>query len=701
MRTSERLRHVRNIGIIAHIDAGKTTTTERILFHSGKIHRLGNVDDGNTVTDFMIQERERGITIQSAAITCEWPPEGHEERYQINVIDTPGHIDFTAEVQRSLRVLDGGVVIFDGVAGVEPQSETVWHQADRYGVPRIAFVNKMDRTGVDLDRTVGMIRSRLGARPLLLQMPIGREAAFSGVIDLIEMRALSFDSESNEAPTVSEIPVGYLSEALRRREKMIEALADVDDGVAMAYLEGQELPSGEIVRALRAATCRGQAVPVLCGSAFRNLGLQPLLDAVVAYLPSPLDVAPMQGRAPRALPEDEPIICHPDDEEPLAALIFKISTDPYMGKLSFFRVYSGVLRRGAAVLNASASQAERVGRLVRMHADRREEVEEVRAGDIGAVLGFKAASTGQTLCDAARPVVLEEITFPAPVIEISATPVSKSDQDKLAVALQRLSEEDPTLHVRTDERSGQTVLAGMGELHLDVIVDRLRREFRVDVTVGAPQVAYCETITRKVTVEGRLVKQTGGHGQFAVVEVEFEPLPAGSGFVFENKVSGGAIPREYISSVEEGLIEGLKHGPLAKHPLVDIKATLLDGKFHEVDSSERAFHTAGVLAMKNGVSRGGPVILEPIMKVELVAPQEYTGDVIGELGGRAANVVGIEPRSSGVQSITANVPLARMFGYATSLRSATQGRGTFTMQFSHYQQVNEETRMMLVREKTA
>ncbi|MHB1296756.1 MAG: elongation factor G [Anaerolineae bacterium] len=687
MDAENRLRDMRNIGIIAHIDAGKTTTTERILFHTGLIHRLGNVDEGNTVTDFMIQERERGITIQSAAITCEWA--GH----QINVIDTPGHIDFTAEVQRALRVLDGGIVVFDGVSGVEPQSETVWHQADRYGVPRICFINKMDRSGADMDRTVEMIRRRLGAHPVVLQMPIGRESDMHGVIDLIAMRAYTFDPQTAES-TADRVPEALREEAQRRREEMIEALAEVDDEAATLYLEGVEIEEDAFVEALRRATIAGKAVPVMCGSSLRNVGVQPLLDAAVAYLPSPLDVAPLTGHSPAG---DEQIVCHPTDDEPMAALIFKISTDPYVGKLSFFRVYSGVVRRGMSVYNAATRKSERIGRLVRMHADHREEVEEVHAGDIGAVLGFKAAQTGQTICDEGREVVLEEISFPAPVIEMSIAPASRNDQDKLGSALQRLAEEDPTFHVRQNERTDETTIAGMGELHLDVLVDRLRREFKVDVVVGAPQVAYCETITRAVRVEGRLVKQTGGHGQFAVVEVEFEPLEAGSGFEFVNKISGGAIPKEYIPAAEAGIIEAMKAGILAKQPVVDIRATLVDGKYHEVDSSERAFEMAGSLALKSGMAKGGAILLEPIMKVEIVAPQEYTGDVIGELASRAATVTGIEPITTGAQAINANVPLARMFGYATALRSATQGRGTFTMEFSHYQQVSEETRKELVK----
>jgi elongation factor G len=674
---------LRNIGVIAHIDAGKTTVTERILYHTGLTRRLGNVDEGSTVTDFMPQERERGITIQSAAITCEW--QGH----QVNVIDTPGHIDFTAEVQRSLRVLDGGVVVFDGVAGVEPQSETVWHQADRYGVPRVAFVNKMDRVGASLEATVESIRERLGARPIPVQMPIGAEAGFEGVVDLVRLRAIYFDADGKPLAEPTEIPVDLRAEAATRREALVEALADVSDEVAMAFLEEADLTPEEIAAALREATIRGDAVPVLCGSALRNMGIVPLLDAVVAYLPSPLDVAPMVGHAPGS---DEEIVCRPDDREPLAALMFKISNDPYVGKLAFFRVYSGVFRRGDTVYDALAGSTERVGRLLRMHADHREEVDEIRAGDIGAVLGFKATSTGHTISAPERPVILEQITFPAPVIEMSVEPRSRADQDRLSVALQRLSEEDPTLQVRTNERTGETVLAGMGELHLDVIVDRLKREFRVDVRSGAPQVAYCETITRPVVHEGRLVKQTGGRGQFAVVVVEFEPLPAGEGFVFENAIVGGAVPKEYIPAVERGIRSALAQGPLAKMPVVDIKARLVDGKYHEVDSSERAFETVGAMTLREAVMRGAPILLEPVMAVEVVAPQEYTGDIIGDLSARAGTVNGIEPRSSGVQTITAHVPLARMFGYATALRSATQGRGTFTMQFSHYQQVSEETR---------
>ena len=686
MQKNGRLRHIRNIGIIAHIDAGKTTTTERILYHTGLIHRAGNVDEGNTVTDFMPQERERGITIQSAAITCEW--EGH----QINVIDTPGHIDFTAEVQRALRVLDGGVVVFDGVAGVEPQSETVWHQADLYGVPRIAFVNKMDRPGANLDRTVDMIRERLKAHPVVMQMPLGVEAGLQGVVDLLTMCAWRLDAESSEL-VKEEIPDTYRIQAEAYRERMIESIADVDDDIALAYLEGDELDTETLRAALRKAACAGRAVPVLLGSALRDLGIQPLLDAVVHYLPSPLDVASMKAHVPF---ESERMNCEPDIDAPPAALVFKISTDPYVGKLSFFRVYSGVLRRGDTVYNPAAGSSERLGRLVRMHADRREEVEEICAGDIGAVLGLKMAKTGHTLCQAEHPLMLEEITFPTPVIELSVSPRSVADQDKLGEALQRLLDEDPTLSVRHDEKTDETVLAGMGELHLDVIIDRLRREFGVEVVAGAPKVAYCETITRPVRVEGRLVKQSGGRGQYAIVILELEPLQAGSGFVFESAIVGGAVPREYIPAVEKGVREAMKAGPLAKHPVVDIRVTLVDGKYHEVDSSERAFETAGAIALREGVLRGEAVLLEPMMAVEAIVPQEHMGDVIGDLSVRAANISGIEPRTLGVQAITAHVPLARMFGYATRLRSMTQGRGTFAMQFSHYQQVDEETKRQVI-----
>ena len=676
-----KLDKIRNIGIIAHIDAGKTTVTERVLYYTGHTHRLGSVDEGTTVTDFMPQERERGITIQSAAITCTW----HD--HHINIIDTPGHIDFTAEVQRSLRVLDGGVVVFDGVAGVEPQSETVWRQADRYGVPRICFVNKMDRVGADYWRTIGTIVKRLGANPVAVQVPIGSEDDFCGVVDLIEERAILFCDAEHTDPRVAAVPEELQAEVARRREEMIEKLAETEDDLAIRYLEGDEFSSEELKAILRQATLEGKVVPVLCGTALRNKGVQLLLDAVVDYLPSPRDVPPMSGMN---LVTEEAVSCTADPAAPTAALVFKITTDPYMGRLAYFRVYSGSVRRGDMLLNTTTGQRERIGRLVRMHADRREEVDEIRAGDIGAVLGLKSTTTGETLSDEASPVALEQITFPAPVIELAIEPHTKADQDKLGLALQRLLEEDPTLKIRHDDRLGQTVLAGMGELHLDVVLDRLRREFNVGTKVGRPQVAYYETITRSARAEGRLVKQTGGRGQFAVVELEVEPLPSGTGFVFENKVVGGAVPRQFISSVEAGIREGMTRGVLSEHPMVDIKVSLLDGKSHDVDSSERAFATAASMGLRKAVGQAGPILLEPVMHVEVVAPDDYTGDVIGDLSARTASITGIESRNGSGQSIQADVPLAAMFGYATALRSRTQGRGTFMMEFDHYAPISPE-----------
>ncbi len=676
---------IRNIGIIAHIDAGKTTVTERVLFYSGRTHRLGSVDEGTTVTDFMPQERERGITIQSAAITTSW------RDHQINVIDTPGHIDFTAEVQRSLRVLDGGIVVFDGVAGVEPQSETVWRQADRYAVPRICFVNKMDRVGADYWRSLESIRKRLDANPVALQMPIGKESDFCGVVDLVEEKAVRFCDEDHVQPGVTEIPAELQAEAGRRRVEMLETLAqlDVDGALELAerYLEGEEISPALLRRVVREATLSGEIAPVLCGAALRNKGVQKLLDAVVDYLPSPSEVPAMVGHDPET---GEQVACPAEADAPTAALVFKISTDPYMGRLSYFRVYSGAVRRGDALLNSSNGQKERIGRLVRMHADRREEVDEIRAGDIGAVLGLKNTTTGETLCAEEQPVILERISFPAPVIELAIEPRTKADQDKLSQALHRLLEEDPTLQVRQDERLGQTVLAGMGELHLDVVLDRLRREFGVGTVAGRPQVAYYETITRSAVVEGRLVKQTGGHGQFAVVELEVAPLPSGEGFVFENKVVGGAIPRQFMGAVEAGVRDAMTQGVLGNHPVVDIRVTVLDGKYHEVDSSDMAFRGAASMAMRQAVAKAGPVLLEPIMRVEVVAPEDHTGDVIGDLSARQASITGIQSRNGNGQSIQADVPLASMFGYATSLRSRTQGRGSFVMEFDHYAPISPE-----------
>lgn len=672
------LNQIRNIGIIAHIDAGKTTTTERILYHTGQTYRLGSVDEGTTVTDFLPQERERGITIQSAAVTCDW--RGH----QINIIDTPGHIDFTAEVQRSLRVLDGGVVVFDGVAGVEPQSETVWRQADRFGVPRIGFVNKMDRTGANFGRVLDMVRRRLSCNPIAVQMPIGAEASFEGVVDLLTMKGLRFDAEGQ--PTDGPTPPALEAEARAWRERMIEQLADVDDAIAERYLEGLELDATTLTAAIRAATLAGKAIPFLCGSAAKNKGIQPLLDAIVAYLPAPSDMAAIEGTSPET---EEPVVCYPRADEPTAALAFKIATDPYMGRLVFLRVYSGSIRKGETYYNPASRQKERVGRLVRMHADRREEVDVIPTGDIGAILGFKAAATGDTLCDPAHPVVLEKITFPTPVISIAIAPATRADEAKLGIALARLADEDPTIHLRQDERTGETILSGMGELHLDVFVDRLRREFNVRANVSEPRVAYCETITKPVTTEYRLVRQTGGHGQFAHVILEMEPLPPGTGYQFEDRLRGTSIPRKFVPAIEAGIRDGMERGVLAQNPMVDIKVILVDGNYHEVDSSDMAFRTAASIAVREGARKAGPVLLEPVMKLEVVTPEEYMGEVIGDLNMRRGSLVSMEPRD-GAHVVVAHVPLANLFGYATILRSKTQGRGVFTMEFHHYAQVSPE-----------
>jgi len=689
MATTDNLAKTRNIGIIAHIDAGKTTTTERVLFYTGRTHRLGNVDDGTTVTDFMPQERERGITIQSAAITCEW------KDHQINLIDTPGHIDFTAEVQRSLRVLDGGVVVFDAVAGVEPQSETVWRQADRFAVPRICFINKMDRLGADFRRAVETIEDRLNAVAVPVQMPMGQESDFCGLIDLVEMRAIRYDDENGVEQIVGEIPAKWVEEAARRREQLIVHLADVDDGIALLYVEERPISADQVRAALRKATLNRHLFPVLAGSALKNKGVQLLLDAVIDYLPAPFDRDAVSGVDPQT---DEAIPCLPDVEAPTAALVFKIATDPYVGRLAYVRVYSGVVRRGQTLVNPRTGDDERIGRLVRMHADHREEVEQIRAGDIGAVLGLGIAVTGETLSDPGRPIVLERITFPAPVVEMSISPSSRGDQVKLGTALHRLVEEDPTLRVRQEAQTNETVLAGMGELHLEVIVDRLKREFKVEADVGAPQVAYCETITRPVHSVGRLVKQTGGHGQFAHVEIEMEPLAPGTGFVFEDQLRGTSIPRTYLSSIERGVGDAMQEGVLAQYPVVDVKVAVVDGKYHEVDSSDMAFRTAAAIAFRNGMRKAKPVILEPIMHVEVVAPEKFTGDILAELNMRRAKIDGIEPRGNGAHTIRAHVPLVTMFGYATSLRSSTQGRGTFVMEFAHYAAVSDKEMLTIVRE---
>jgi len=676
-----RLRRLRNIGVIAHIDAGKTTTTERILYYTGKTYRMGNVDEGTTVTDWMVQERERGITIQSAAITSEW------RGYQINLIDTPGHIDFTAEVQRSLRVLDGGVVVFDAVAGVEPQSETVWRQANRYGVPRICFVNKMDRTGADFWRTIEMIHDRLGAQPLAVQIPIGAEDLFQGMVDLVTRKAWTFPDALGTNPVETPIPDNLLEQVEQAREILVEKIAETDEALTEKYLDGEPVSEDELRTALRAATIAGQLVPVLCGTALRTKGVQLLLDAVIDYLPSPLDIPAVCGTNPDSGEEEE----RPADlSAPAAALVFKIQADPYIGRLAYVRVYSGVLQTGQMMQNANKDRKERIGRLVQVYAEKRVELTELRAGDIGAIVGVKQTSTGETLCDPAAPVILESIEFPDPVISVAVEPKTKADQDKLANALQRLAEEDPTFRVKVDEQTGQTLISGMGELHLEVLVDRMHREFSVQAHIGRHQVAYRETITKKVEVETRFVRQTGGRGQFAHVIVEFEPLGKGQGFEFVDKVTGGAIPREYIAPTAQGMRESMENGVLGGYPLVDIKATLLGGSFHEVDSSEMAFKIAGSMALREGVQKAGPVLLEPLMRVEVVVPEQSTGDVIGDLVARRGQISGLEMHSVGLQSVKGSVPMAEMFGYATNLRSATQGRGTFTMEFDHYDIVPTE-----------
>ena len=678
---SRHLEKIRNIGIIAHIDAGKTTTTERILYYTGVIHRMGEVHEGTATMDHMVQEQERGITITSAATTTSWLD------HQINIIDTPGHIDFTAEVQRSLRVLDGGVVVFDAVAGVEPQSETVWRQADEYNVPRICFVNKMDRIGADFARTIGMIRERLNGKPIAIQWPIGQESDFRGIVDLVTMQAYVWDDDDLGATAkVTDIPDDVLDDVEIARHEMVELIADTDDDLMTKYLEEEEITVDELRAALRKATVTGKATPVLCGTALRNKGVQRVLDAIVYYLPSPLDIPAVRATVPGT---DEVVLRHPNDDEPLAALIFKIVTDPYVGKLAYFRVYSGVLKTGDSVMNTNKNRRERIGRILRMHADRREDVTEIHAGDIAATLGLKQTFTGDTLADSSEPVVLEAIEFPEPVISLAIEPKSTKDQEKMGLALRALAEEDPTFQIRTDDQTGQTVLYGMGELHLEVLVDRMLREFKVMANVGRPSVAYRETITRKVEdIEGRFVRQSGGRGQFGHVVINMEPLEPGSGFIFENKIVGGVIPREYISPVEEGIKEAMSSGVLAGYPVVDLKVSLYDGSFHEVDSSEMAFKIAGSMAFKAGMQRGKPVLLEPVMKLEVVAPEENTGDVIGNLSANRGMIEGMEMRA-GLQAVKALVPLAEMFGYATRLRSMTQGRGTFTMEFAHYAPLND------------
>lgn len=675
------LERCRNIGIIAHIDAGKTTTTERILFYTGKTYRIGSVDEGTTVTDWMVQERERGITIVSAAVTAEW------KEHQINVIDTPGHIDFTAEVQRSLRVLDGGVVVFDATQGVEPQSETVWRQADRYQVPRICFINKMDRVGASYDYSIDTIRQRLGANPIPMQLPIGSEASFIGVVDLLSMQATYWKDELGRDPVIAEIPEELKQEAAEKRAAMVEKIAELDDDLTVKFLEGDEISVDELKAAMRRAVIAGTATPVFCGSALRNKGIQAVLDAVIDYLPSPLDIPAVKGTD---LNTHEDIELPADDDAPLSALVFKIVADPYVGRLAYFRVYSGKMVTGTTVLNSGKGKRERIGRMVRMYADRREDITEVCAGDIAAVLGLKESFTGDTLCDLQKPILLESISFPEPVISVAIEPKTTVDQDKMGEALRKLAEEDPTFRVHSDEVTGQTIIEGMGELHLEVLVDRLLREFHVQANVGNPRVAYRETITRPVQkVNYRYVKQSGGRGMYGHVVFNMEPVERGNGIVFENKIIGGAIPQEYIPAVEKGVKEAAESGSLGGYPVTDVKVQLIDGSFHEVDSNEMAFRMAAILGFKEGMSRGGAVLLEPVMKVEVVMPEEFLGDVLGQINARRGEIQGMEVRPGNAQAVHAMVPLAEMTGYATSLRSATQGRGVFSMEFDHYSPLSE------------
>lgn len=672
------LEKTRNIGIMAHIDAGKTTTTERILFYTGVTYKIGEVHEGTAVMDWMPQEQERGITITSAATTCSW------KDHRINIIDTPGHVDFTIEVERSLRVLDGAVAVFDAVAGVEPQSETVWRQANKYCVPRIAFMNKMDRVGADFFMAVDSMVEKLGANPVPVQIPIGREDGFRGSIDIVRMRAFYFDDETLGAKYVeADIPEEYIAKAKEYREKLLEAIADIDEGIMEKYLSGEEVSTDEILRALRRGAIEMKITPVLCGSAFKNKGVQLLLDAIVDYLPSPLDVPPVKGVSPI---DGSEVIRHASDDEPFSALAFKVMTDPFVGQLTFIRVYSGVLNAGSYVYNSTKDTKERIGRLLKMHANKREEIKEVRAGDIAAVVGLKNTLTGDTLCDENKPVILESMEFPEPVISVAIEPKTKADQEKLSLSLAKLAQEDPSFKISYNEETGQTIISGMGELHLEIIVDRLMREFKVSANVGKPQVAYKETIKTSARVEGKFVRQSGGRGQYGHVWIEVEPLERGKGFEFTNKIVGGVIPKEYIPAVEKGVREAMEGGVLAGYPVVDTKVTLFDGSYHEVDSSEMAFKIAGSMAFKDAAKKAQLSLLEPVMSVEVVTPEEYMGDVIGDLNSRRGKIQTMEKRGNS-QVIRAIVPLSEMFGYATDLRSKTQGRATYTMQFSHYEEV--------------
>ena len=672
------LHNTRNIGIMAHIDAGKTTTTERILFYTGRLHRMGEVHEGAAAMDWMEQEKERGITITSAATTCFW------KDHRINIIDTPGHVDFTAEVERSLRVLDGAVALFCAVGGVEPQSETVWRQADKYAVPRIAFVNKMDRVGADFYNVIDMMKDRLKANAVPVQLPIGQGDMFVGMIDLINMKALIYNDDTlGSTWSEEEIPVSLKEKAKEYRIKLLEAVSEIDDTLLEKYLDGKEISRDEIVDVLRKATLKVKIIPVLCGSSFKNKGVQSLLDAIIDFLPCPEDIGEVWGHH---IHSDDHVTREISDSEKFSALAFKIMTDPYVGKLTFFRVYSGSLKTGSYTFNPVSNKKERIGRLLQMHANHREDVEEVYSGDIAAAIGLKFTKTGDTLCDQSDPIILEKMSFPEPVIQIAIEPKTKADQDKLSESLTKLADEDPTLTISTNEETGQTLISGMGELHLEIIVDRLRREFKVEANIGKPQVAFKETITKKVEQEGKFIRQSGGRGQFGHVWITVEPNEKGKGFIFENKIVGGTIPKEYINPVEDGIEEAMRNGVLAGYPVEDVKVTLFDGSFHEVDSSEMAFKIAGSIAFKEAAMKAGPVLLEPIMKVEVTTPEEYMGDVMGDLSSRRGKIEGMTQRSD-AQVIKAMVPLAEMFGYATSMRSMTQGRAIYNMEFSHYAEV--------------
>jgi len=684
------LKNTRNIGIMAHIDAGKTTTTERILFYTGRTYKIGEVHEGAATMDWMEQEQERGITITSAATTCTW------DQHRINIIDTPGHVDFTVEVERSLRVLDGAIALFDSVAGVEPQSETVWRQADKYTVPRIAYINKMDRTGADFKKGIQTMIDRLGAKPVPIQLPIGIEGDFAGIIDLVTMQAITYADELGSDQLTGEIPENLLAEAQQAREVLLEEASNYDDQLLELILEEAEVPVDVLKRAIRAGTLGIHFTPVLCGSSFKNKGVQPLLDAVIDYLPSPLDVPPVEGVDPKS---DEPVIRQADDSEPFAALAFKIMSDPFVGKLTFFRVYSGTLQAGGRVLNVGSGKTERIGRLLMMHSNDREDIEQVYAGDIVAGVGIKQIMTGDTLCSPDQPVKLENIVFPEPVIKVAVEPKTKADQEKMSIALGRLVEEDPTFQVQTNEETGQTEISGMGELHLEVLVDRMRCEFNVEANVGKPQVSYRETVRGTAKkIEGKFIRQTGGSGQYAVVYLDMEPAP-GVGFEFVNAVKGGSVPSEFISAVEKGCSEAMDNGVKAGYPMVDIRVRLVDGKYHDTDSSEIAFKVAGSMAFKEAARRAKPVLLEPIFKVEVVTPEEFMGDVIGDLSRRRGNVEGMEPRGN-AQIVNAFAPLSEMFGYSTDLRSATQGRATYTMQFERYDEVPTNIAEKIVEHRT-